>query len=341
MVFEDPTYLVDIPGSNDRFYQKFIEENPKVNYPKERKETPEYLMVQQAKAETLVEFFRELAAHAKSVGAKKVGVMPWFFTPTILNTPDVTHNPSCNINMIARIPEVDFLVSRMRPDDIYADKMRAGDDLSKSPKLHYIELLAHALGKDVVSLASPVNNHVAGDKKPLLPADFFRTDSMAALAAAPGGYTLEQYPECCEGDTTATEFLSKTMKLASRLGQPRSPVAFVFSYSGTRHAEPLTYETVFSHYLALAKYMASKAHIPMLTFHAETLERELEDHPEVQVLVFEEHFPLTAEQMLVIRKWWQGMEKRAAICTWIRLGLLRGPEVARHSTHIQGASRHT
>jgi hypothetical protein len=73
--------------------------------------------------------------------------------------------------------------------------------------------------------------------------------------------------------------------------------------------------------------MAFKAHVPMLTFHAETLDRDLKEHPEVQLLIFEEHFPLTAEQMLVIRNWWQSTERRAAIAFGAGAGYSADPNL--------------
>lgn len=313
IVFEEPMYRVDIPGTKDRFYAKFIEKYPEVKYPESRDETREYLLVQQAKEDELVEFYSELAAHAKSVGAKKVGIMPWFFIPTIENTPEGTLNTSCNIGRLARIPDVDFLVVRMQPDNIYAGTMRTGDELEKSPKLYYIEVLAHALGKPVVAVSNPTDEHTDYPAYPLIPFEFYRDSVLAALAASPCGFTRHWYGQNYGKDDSHMEVLTKAAYAASRLGQPSAPVAFVYSSSGTNHAKPFTYETVFSHYWALAKQMAFNAHIPMLTFHAETLEKDLADHPEVRVLVFEEHFPLTVEQMRVIREWWQGPEKRSVI----------------------------
>ncbi len=123
-----------------------------------------------------------------------------------------------------------------------------------------------------------------------------------------------------EKDSAHMDILVEAMKYASRLGRPVSPIAFVFSYSGTRHAEPYTYETVFQFYWALVKHLLYKAHMPILTFFADTLEEDLARHPEVQVLVFEEHFPLTVEQMSVIRNWWQGTTRRAVIAFGSGLG---------------------
>jgi hypothetical protein len=321
VVYEEPMYRVDIPGPKDRFYAKFTALHPNCKYPDRRAENTEYLMVQQAKADLLLAFYTDLIAHAKSSGAKKAGVMPWFFIPTIENTPAETLNTSCDINAIANIPGLDILVVRMQPDNIYFGTMRTGDEMSKSPKLYYVEVMAHALGKDVIAVNNPTDEHTDYPACPLIPYDFFREATLASLAAAPCGFTRHWYGQNYGKDQQHMELLANAAAYANRLGQPLSPVAFVFSSAGMWHAEPHTYEKNFQHYWALAKRMAFNAHIPMLTFHAETLEQQLLEHPEVQVLVFEEHFPLTVEQMSVIRSWWEGTHKRAVVAFGAGVGI--------------------
>lgn len=320
VVLGSPRYRVDIPGAKDRFHAKFVAQHPDMKYPERRQETTEYLLVQQEKADVVVSLFQDLAIHAKSVGAKKVGVMPWVFIPTSECTPEGSLNPGCDIGRLARIPEVDFLVSAMRPDIVEHDLMRTGDELQRSPALFHVELMAHALNKDLVALSNPTDD-CAESGKPLVPLDFYRDTILASIAAMPCGFTRHWYGENQGKDEAHMEMLLDAARFASRLGRPKLPVAFVFSYSGTRHAEPFTYENVFSHYWALAKEMAFEARVPMLTFHAETLERDLEEHPEVQVLVFEDHFPLSVDQMMVIKRWWQSTERRAAVAFGSGIGL--------------------
>lgn len=313
VVFEEPMFRVDIPGTKDPFYNRFTKEYPDVEYPTSRKESTEYLLVQKYKSNILTDFYRDLVSHAKSVGAQKVGVMPWFFVPTIENTPEGTLNPSCDINQIARISGLDLLVARMQPDNIYVGTMHTGDSMQKSPKLYYAEVMAHALGKDLIAVNNPTDEHTDYPACPLIPLDFYRQATLSALAAAPGGFTRHWYGQNYGKDTAHMEVLTEAAKSATRLGQPQSPVAFVFSYSGTRHAEPYTYETVFSFYWELARQMAFEAHVPMLMFHAETLDDDMARHPEVQVLVFEEHFPLTIEQIMAVSRWLQLEGKRAVM----------------------------
>lgn len=329
VVFEEPMYRVDIPGTSDPFYAKFTKAHPEVRYPKSRDETPEYLAVQQAKADILIEFYSELARHAKSVGAKKVGIMPWFFVPTVENTPEGTLNTSCSIGRLAHLPEVDFLVARMQPDNIFAGVMRTSDEYEKSPKLYYPEVLAHALGKEVIAVSNPTDEHTDYPACPLIPFEFYRDATLAALAAAPSGFTRHWYGQNYGKDDAHMEVLAKAASASTRLGHPVASVAFVYSSSGSAHAKPLTYETVFRHYWALAKQMAFHAHVPMLTFHAETLAEDLANHPEVRVLVFEEHFPMTVEQMMVIRNWWQGPERRAAVAFGSGVGFSASSDLPR------------
>lgn len=327
VVFEEPMYRVDIPGTNDPFYDEFVAKHPGVRYPNRRDETPEYLLVQGDKADALVDFCRELVVHAKEVGAKKAGVMPWFFLPTTENTPPGTLNPSCPIQRIASIPELDAIVVRMQPDNIYAGVMRTGDDLCKSPKLYYPEILAHSLGKDVICVNNPTNEHTDPPTDTLLPYDFFRDATLAAVAGAPGGFTRHWYGKNYDEDAKHMEFLADAASFASRLGQPSAPVAFVFSYSGTIHAEPYTYETVFPYYWTLLKRLQFHARMPVLTFFADTLEEDLARHPEVQLLVLEEHFPLTPDQMMAISRWWQSEEKRGVVAFGTGLGYCANTEI--------------
>lgn len=318
VIFEEPMYAVDIPGTEDPFYAEYMRANPDARYPTRREETPEYLRVQQAKAEALVDFCRELVAHAKQIGAHKVGVMPWFFVPTIENTPPGTLNPSCPIERIAAIPELDIIVVRMQPDNIYADTMRTGDDLASSPKLYYPEIVAHSLGKDVICVSNPTNEEEPGEK--LIPLDFYTDATLAAVAASPGGFTRHWYPKNYGQDADHMKVLTDAASFTARLGRMTAPVAFVFSYSGTIHAEPYTYETVFPFYWVIAKRLMFDAKIPMLTFFADTLEEDLARHPEVQLLILDEHFPLTPKQMTAISRWWQGAEKRGLVAFGTGLG---------------------
>ena len=320
VVFEEPMYAVDIPGAKDPFYAMFVEAHPDVTYPTKRDETTQYLRVQEAKADALLDFCRELVVHAKEVGAAKAGVMPWFFIPTIENTPPGTLNPSCRIERISAIPELDVIVVRMQPDNIHCDTMRTGDGLTSSPKLYYPEIMAHSLGKDVICVNNPTDEHTNAPADPLMPFGFFRDATLAAVAGSPGGFTRHWYPKNYGEDAKHMEVLADAAAFTSRLGQPVAPVAFVFSYSGTIHAEPYTYETVFGFYWAIAKRLQLQARVPMLTFFADTLEEDLARHPEVQLLVLDEHFPLAPDQMMAISRWWQGAEKRGLVAFGEGLG---------------------
>ena len=327
VVFEEPMYRVDIPGTEDPFYGEFTAKNPSIRYPDRRSESPEYLRVQEAKADALVDFCSELVAHAKEVGAKKTGVMPWFFIPTIENTPPGTLNPSCPIQRISKIDGLDIIVVRMQPDNIYSDVMRTGDELQRSPKLYYSEVLAHSLGKDVICVSNPTDEHVQNPDDRLLPFDFFRDATLAAVAGEPAGFTRHWYGKNYGADAEHMEVLADAASFASRLGQPCAAVAFVFSYSGTIHAEPCTYETVFPYYWSLVKRLQFGAKIPVLTFFADTLEEDLARHPEVQLLVMEEHFPLTSDQMTAISKWWQSEEKRGVVAFGTGIGFCADPDM--------------
>ena len=189
VVFEEPMYRVDIPGTKDRFHEDFTKANPDVNYPHQRRETSAYLKVQRAKAETLLGFCRDLVANAKNAGAKKVGVMPWLFIPTVENTPAGTLNPSCDIGRIGRIPDLDILVARMQPDNIYCNTMRTGDNMCDSPQLSFTEITAHVFGKDCIAVSNPTDEHADSSASSLIPFEFYRDTTLASVAAMPCGFT--------------------------------------------------------------------------------------------------------------------------------------------------------
>ncbi|NLN79255.1 MAG: hypothetical protein GX141_10095 [Armatimonadetes bacterium] len=320
IVFEEPMYRVDIPGTQDPFYADFTTAHPNIAYPTKRRETTEYLTVQQAKADALFNFCQELVSHAKSVGAKKAGVMPWFFIPTIENTPPETLNPSCQIQRIAAMPELDFIVVRMQPDNIHCETMRTGDELTNSARLYYSEILAHSLGKPVIAVNNPTDEHTIPEPGRLIPLEFFTDYTLAGVAASPCGFTRHWYGKNYDSDHQHMQVLADAASFAGRLGQPGAPIAYVFSYTGTQHAEPFNYETVFPFYWDLVSRLQFEYNTPVLTFFADTLEEDLARHPEVQLLILEEHFPLTHSQMSVISRWWRGEEMRGLVAFGSGLG---------------------
>lgn len=252
--------------------------------------------------------------------------MPWFFIPTTENTPEGTLNPSCDVGRIADLPGLDFLVARMQVDNIHAGVMRTGDDLTNSPSLQFVEIMAHSLGKDVIAVNNPTDEHAASGC-PLIPFDLYRDATIATLAAAPSGFTRHWYGKNYGEDSKHMELLSEVAGYAARLGRAQSPVAFVVSANGMQHAEPWNYEAVFQRYWAVAKQLAHAAHVPLLTFHGETLAQNLADHPEVQVLIFDGHFAQTVEQMSVISDWWEDMRKRAVMAFASGIGYAADPNL--------------
>lgn len=322
VLFEDPALVSDIPGQDDRFHARFAETYPGVRYPQNRAEVKEYLLVQQLKSDLLVEFFSDLAAYAKSVGAKKVGIMPSVFAPATENAPEGTSAAYCDLGWIAGVSELDFVIARLQPGHIINGLVRTGDEFGNSPQLYYTEILAQSAGTDVIAISNHLGLPEGKNAAKPVPADLHRDATLASIAAAPKGFIRLSGLD----DGPSMEILAKAMDSAGRLGRPASPVAFVFSSSGTRHTSPLDHEGVWRHYWSLAKKLAFDARLPMLTFNAETLDRDLAEHPEVKVLVFEEHFPLTIEQIVALRKWWQGDIKRAAIAFGYGLGYSADPE---------------
>lgn len=318
VAIEEPAYVVDLPGVNDRFHAKFAESCPDCQYPDSSEETTAYLLVQQAKMETILEFCTDMIAQARAVGAKSVGVVPQTVLPVGRDGADQVPRTACDLGRFAQSDQVDFLVSRMGPSVVHSGGAAPGSPDADSPVACYIEAMAHSIGKPVLTILSPYTNGPGSD---LLPPGFYQDALLSVLPAASSGLIAGDYAASDAAGEAHRAAFDEIAPFFGRVGQLRTPLAFVFSDSGGRHAPPNDYKRVFSHYWAFARRMATCSQTPFLTFHAETLQGSLKAHPEVRVLVFEEHFPLTVEQMRVIRDWWEGPEKRAIVTFGSGVGL--------------------
>ncbi len=315
VIFEGLDFQCDVPGPSDPLSARFALLHPGMQYPPPRSETPEYLMLQHEKALTVMQFCAQLAMHAKSRGACLVGIVPQSFIPADGHAP----SSGCEAALLARIPEVDFVASGLSPEELLNVGAQTLDEMQHSPLLFYTEAMALASGKGTIVLGgrSSCRGDIPAEKKM---SDVYLRDCMnAALAGDSCGIMVEWNGEDSPSED-CRDVLADEAVCSGRLGQPKAPVAFVFSYCGTRHVEPHSCMDVFRAYWSLAKPMAFSERIPMLTFHAETLRDDLAAHPEVQLLVFDDHFPLNVEQMLAIRDWWQGTHRRAAIAFGVGQG---------------------
>lgn len=307
VILEGVGFQSDVPGPSDPFSARFSQLYPGIEPPTVRDENTGYLKLQQEKAITTMEFCGELVAHAKSAGAVHVGVLLQSFIPWA-----GAESSGCESALLARIPEVDFVVPVLSPGDLLDGYGRKPDDLKTAPLLFYAEAMALSSGKATIVLGGPSSCGDTASDKAELPDACIRDCMNAALAGDACGVMVEWNEKGSLGESYEKALMEES-SCTGRLGQPKAPVAFVFSYSGTRHVEPRSCGEVFQSYWSLAKPMAFQEHVPMLTFHAETLRKDLAAHPEVQVLIFDEHYPLTADQMSVMRDWWQGTQRRAAI----------------------------
>ncbi len=325
IVFQEPMYKVDIPGSLDRFHRLFLRTHPDEEYPGTREETSAYLKLQQLKAETLYNFFADLVKHAKSVGAESVGLMPWFFTPTIENTPAETLYTACDNGRLAAIPEVDFLVPRIRPDNVYANDLRTGDELQKSPLIHYSEVISHCVGKPVIALANPRSEQQWRPRYPRIPADYLRKSILATTATAANGTAAYWNGHNNDHNGQLQDVLPVANYVLTRIGHQRTPLAFVFSLSACRHAEPYTWPNIWPFYWNIAKQVLFHEKWPMLTLSADVLDEHLKMNPQLRMLIFEEHFALTAEQVETVVKWWHAVPGRVLLVIGSGLGFSADP----------------
>ena len=304
VVFEEPMYRVDIPGTKDAFYEEFKKRYPNIQYPTRQDESLSYLLVQKLKRDILVEFYEKLSRYSKEIGYEKMGIMPWFFSPTFENTPSESWNSCCDIGRLTFLKDLDFIVVRMQPDNVYAWAMidTNGESL---PRLGYLEVLAHSLGKPIIAVNNPTNEHHSSidGKECLLPLNYFKKYTLSAMAGAPNGMTRHWYPKNYDEDSERMKFMQETNKYISRLGKASSPIAFVFSYNGISHILPKSWKDVWKSYWNFARKLLYEEKIPFLTFFGETLQESLKRHPEVKVIVLNEYFPISKEEIDLLKKW--------------------------------------
>lgn len=327
IVFDGFEYRVDIPGKSDLFRETFATRHGEMAYPSAREESTPYLAVQQTKAELVREFCSQITTHAKSAGAENVGIAVYGLLPEDDSSLDCAPYPGCDGLLLSRVDSVDFVVSKIPANLLHAGYVRKYTQDCAS-EIIFSDILALSSGKQTVALDG-CENISEDETDPDTRQKVILNCKNAAVAANACGFSL---PMPLLG---MDESIRETIEYTSRLGKPFSPVAFVFSYSGTRHAPPNSYESIFDSYWTFVRRMAFDAKIPVLTFQAETLEHDLAAHPEVRVLVFDEHFPLSAEQMMVIRDWWENNGKRAAIS----FGLGQGFSAAIEEPGLQPSGR--
>lgn len=326
IVFEKPIYSVDIPGAADKFHKVFAERYPGVEYPQLRSESASYLKVQKLKYELCLEFYSELTRHAKAVGAKKVGVIPCQFIPTVRDTPKGTFNPSSDIGTLVSLTSVDFVVSQLQPAGISEGSFRTGDDMEKSPLLCYTEILSQSVGKPVVAIHSCMDDGVPQSAAKPITNDFFKESVLSTVAAAPSGITIQLYGNNCENPSEHREMLCEINKLLPRFRHQRTPVGLIYSPSSARHAEPFTHEAVWKYLWHILKHMEFTEKWPVITLSADAISEHLAANPQLRLLLLEEHFPLTEQQVKVILNWWTAEAGRALVVVSGGQGLSADPD---------------
>lgn len=305
VVFEEPMFRVDIPGTKDKLYECFKHTWPDLEYPTRQDESPAYLRLQELKSLVLVEFYRKLSAFAKDLGYRKCGIMPWFFVPTFENTPMETWNTCCPINKLTFLDDLDFIVVRMQPDNVYAQATisSCGEGI---PQISYLENLAQNLGKPIIAVNNPTNEHIrlsADTPDNLLPYEYFARYTLAAAAAVPHGMTRHWYRKDYNRDNKHMDLMSETNRYLTRMGSPHSPIALVFSYAAMNRTVPRPWTETWKSFWFLAHRLLYEEKYPNLIFYADTLEQSLHIHPETKILIFNEYFPVSPREVELVEKW--------------------------------------
>ncbi|MCX7716843.1 MAG: hypothetical protein N2111_00350 [Candidatus Sumerlaeaceae bacterium] len=309
IVFEEPMLRTDIPGPDDPIRQIFAERHPELEYPTRQDESVAYVTLQKVKRDVLVEFYDALTRHARAEGFQRIGIMPWFFTPTFENTPAETWNSCCDTGRLTHLPNVDFIVVRMQPDNLWAQVV-APHDGECSPYQAYYECLAHHCGKPLIMVNNPTDEHTpeghADDS--LIPMPFFARYTLAATAAAPQGMSRHWYGWNYSRDRKHMALMTGVNALLRRLSPPVMRYAFVYSYAGLSHVYPRPCREVWRVYESFMRHGPA-----MHTFYAESLRACLDAHPQVDTLIFSEWFPIPPEEIRVVEKWVRAKASRRII----------------------------
>ena len=305
VVFEEPMYRVDIPGTKDAFHDLFKERFPDLPYPTRRDESESYLRLQQLKMDVLEDFYRRCCSQAKQMGYTQVGIMPWFFSPTYENTPAESWTTCCDTGKITFLEDLDFVIVRMQPDNVWAEAMVASGGESL-PRLAYLENLAHGLGKPTIAVNNPTNEHVTLSQmggKDLLDYEYFARFTLSALAAAPSGMSRHWYGKNYDQDSRHMDLYETCNPFFGRLGGPKSPIAMVFSYRSTSRVMPRPWLEIWKGFYSIAQAMLFDYKMPCLTFFADTLAESLDRHPEVDTLVLSSYFPISEQETEFLQSW--------------------------------------
>ena len=333
VVFEEPMFRTDIPGTKDKLYERFQKEWPGLDYPSRQDESVAYIRLQELKSRVLEEFYATLCAFARKVGFEKIGIVPWFFVPTFENTPMETWNTCCHIGKLTFLEDLDFIVVRMQPDNVYAEATIASGGES-IPQISHLESLAHNLGKPIISVNNPTNEHIiqsADTSYNLLPYDFFARFTLAAVAAAPHGMTRHWYGKDYGRDEKHMELMTKTNPYLTRLGSPVSSVAVVFSYDAMNRTVPRPWTETWKSYWFIAHRLLYRERFPVLTFFDGTLAESLKRHPETKVLIFNEYFPLSEREIKLVEGWLESDPEHRLLYLGARNGYRHQPDALYHS----------
>jgi len=315
VVFEEPMYRVDIPGTKDAFYKLFRERYPELEYPTRRDESLSYLTLQALKMDVLVDFYRRCCLEAKRMGYSKVGIMPWFFTPTYENTPMESWATCCDLGRLTFLDDLDFIVVRMQPDNVWAEAMvsSGGESL---PRLAYLENLSQALGKPTIAVNNPTNEHVSHSQegtKDLLDYGYFTRYTLAALAAAPSGMSRHWYGKNYDQDERHMDLYTECNPFFGRFGGPVSPFAMVFSHRGTVRVMPRPWLETWRSFSTLLQGVLFEHRLPCLTFFADSLQSCIKRHPEVQTLILTPYFPISRSETALLESWLSDKPGRSVV----------------------------
>lgn len=320
VLLDPPIYRVDIPGTKDRFYRTFIHRYPEVKYPEAASETSAYLKVQKLKADLAIDFYAELSGYAKSIGAEKVGIVLNRFSPSPTTSSKTMNDSHIDNGRLTIIKDIDFTVVPV--PEVIVGTTKSGKKVSHP----YSEIISQCCGKPVIMEIDHTEARGPNTKRKPAAEKASPAPTICSIAAIPNGISTDWAHQSEDKNVIQDQWVRTANRLLPKLNRQAAPIAVVFSASGGRHCAPNTYDDVWQFYSSITNHILFDEKAPVLTFTADALEVQLKTNPQVNMLILEEHFPLTSEQMSTVIEWWKAEPGRAILAVGSGLGFSANPD---------------
>ena len=275
VIFNEPYYRPSLPGTKDKIHKIYLASFSDYNYPTRKEHTLDFMHFQSFMKQAISDLYKSVSDYSKSIGSRKVGIKFEYSIPEDLEQ----YN---EITSFAQESEnIDFIIAPLK--SCCTSEKKNVDSI--------LEAYTQSGSKRIILELQDCNS-----------ADEFNLNICKGLfAAVEGFYFSKVTKELIESKQTA-----KLIAFTGRLGEINSPIAFVFSdygrtFNQTDFVTPLATELLLNFKL------------PLRSFNSDNLTADLEQNPDVTVLVLDERNPIKAANMDIIKNWLKSDIKRSVI----------------------------